>query len=96
MEWYRHYKLRPPRGILICGPPGSGKTHLAIASIRKSGINAIAVDGAQLRSKYIGESEANLKRLFDRARQCAPCALFIDQVFSYICICALIHCRILD
>lgn len=76
----RKLDLTPPRGILLYGKSGSGKTALAVACARESGLSTIHVQATSIRSKYVGESEKNLAQLFRRARECAPCILFLDQV----------------
>lgn len=74
------YQVGFPRGILIHGPPGSGKTHLAMALVREAGLNYIPVSATSIRSKYVGESEKALTALFKRARECAPSILLIDHL----------------
>lgn len=73
-------RRNPPRGILIYGPTGSGKTRLARECARESGLTCIHVNSTSIRSKYVGQSEKNLVDYFRRARSCAPCILFFDQV----------------
>jgi transitional endoplasmic reticulum ATPase len=72
--------LLPPRGILLFGPPGNGKTLLVKALASESSLNFISVKGPQLLSKYVGESERAVRELFARARQAAPCIIFLDEV----------------
>ncbi|KAJ2794698.1 hypothetical protein H4R21_005405, partial [Coemansia helicoidea] len=74
--------IRPPSGILLHGPPGCGKTTLALAMIGESACNVISIRGSELFSKYLGESEARLRRLFQAARAAAPCIVFMDEVDS--------------
>lgn len=69
-----------PRGILLYGPPGTGKTMLAKALASESGVSFIAVTATQFFNKYVGESEANLRKVFATARKYAPSVLFIDEV----------------
>ncbi|NKC34545.1 AAA family ATPase [Falsiroseomonas selenitidurans] len=72
--------LRPPRGVLLHGAPGTGKTLLARALAAEAGIAFIAVRGAELLSPWQGTSEAALRRIFDRARQSRPCLVFFDEI----------------
>ncbi|KAI8070071.1 P-loop containing nucleoside triphosphate hydrolase protein [Gongronella butleri] len=79
-ERYHALGITAPRGILLHGPPGTGKTMVCCALARESGINYIFVDSTQLRSKVVGESEKNIANLFAHARSNAPCIIFIDQI----------------
>lgn len=72
--------LQPPRGILLYGPPGNGKTLLVKALASQSNLNFISVKGPELLSKYVGESEQGVRELFTRARHAAPCIIFLDEV----------------
>ena len=72
--------MQPPRGILLYGPPGNGKTLLVKALASQSNLNFISVKGPELLSKYIGESEQGVRELFARARHAAPCIIFLDEV----------------
>ena len=72
--------LAPPRGILLYGPPGNGKTLLVKALASQSNINFISIKGPELLSKYVGESEQGVRELFARARHAAPCIVFLDEV----------------
>ncbi|MGD9541732.1 CDC48 family AAA ATPase [Methylocystis sp.] len=72
--------LQPPRGILLYGPPGNGKTLIAKALASQSNLNFISVKGPELLSKYVGESEHGVRELFARARHAAPCIVFLDEV----------------
>jgi transitional endoplasmic reticulum ATPase len=74
--------VRPPRGILLYGPPGNGKTLIVKALASQSNLNFISVKGPELLSKYVGESERSVRELFSRARQVAPCIVFLDEVDS--------------
>lgn len=74
--------LEPPRGILLYGPPGNGKTLIAKALASQSNLNFISVKGPELLSKYIGESELAVRELFARARHAAPCVVFLDEIDS--------------
>ena len=70
----------PPTGILLHGPPGTGKTMLARAIAGESGVNFIQVAGPELLDRYVGESEKAVRDLFDRARQAAPTIVFFDEI----------------
>jgi transitional endoplasmic reticulum ATPase len=72
--------LRPTRGVLLYGPPGTGKTLLGRAAAHECGANFINIRGPEIRSKWYGESEARIRAIFDRARQCAPCIIFFDEI----------------
>ncbi len=72
--------IRPIKGILLYGPPGTGKTLLAKAVANESDANFISVSGAQILTKYVGESEKTMRELFRKARMSAPCILFIDEI----------------
>jgi transitional endoplasmic reticulum ATPase len=87
IEWpLRHGDLflqvgtTPPKGILLSGPPGSGKTLLAKAVAKESGVNFIAVKGPELLSKWVGESEQAVREVFRKARLAAPCIIFFDEI----------------
>jgi transitional endoplasmic reticulum ATPase len=77
---YEQVGLAPPRGILLVGPSGTGKTALARALSGEKQIPLIAIDGPQLYSKWLGESERALREVFKRARRTAPCILFFDTI----------------
>ncbi|KAF9181297.1 hypothetical protein BGZ50_005599 [Haplosporangium sp. Z 11] len=77
---YLDLGIAPPRGIIIHGPPGVGKTMLCCALAEELGINFMLVESSQIRSKVVGESEQNIARMFAQAKANAPCILFIDQI----------------
>lgn len=72
--------IKPPRGILIHGLPGTGKTLLAKAVAKESEANFINVKGPSLLSMWVGESEKGIRKVFERARQVAPCIIFFDEI----------------
>src|SRR5712691_4101091 len=77
---FEYARLRAPKGILLHGAPGCGKTLLAKALARESEVNFIAVKGPELMSKYVGESERGMREVFKKARQAAPCIVFFDEI----------------
>ena len=72
--------IRPSKGILLYGPPGNGKTLIAKAVAKESGANFIQVKGPSLLSMWVGKSEEGLRKVFERARQVAPCVIFFDEI----------------
>jgi transitional endoplasmic reticulum ATPase len=72
--------VTPPKGILLSGPPGCGKTLLAKAVANESQVNFISVKGPALISKFVGESEKGVREMFKKARQAAPCIIFFDEI----------------
>jgi transitional endoplasmic reticulum ATPase len=79
-ELYERVGLAPPRGLLLIGPSGTGKTAMARALSGEKQIPLIAIDGPQLYSKWLGESEKALREVFKKARRAAPCLLFFDTI----------------
>lgn len=81
-ELYKTANTVPPKGIIFYGKPGTGKTLLAKAIARESGVNFISVKGPALLSKYVGESERAVREVFKKAKQVSPCILFFDEIDS--------------
>jgi transitional endoplasmic reticulum ATPase len=79
-EIYKQVGLAPPRGIVLSGPSGTGKTAMARALSGEMQLPLIAIDGPQLYSKWLGESERALREVFKKARRAAPCILFFDTI----------------
>jgi len=79
-EIYEQLGLAPPRGMLLTGPSGTGKTAMARALSGEKQLPLIAIDGPQLYSKWLGESERALREVFKKARRAAPCILFFDTI----------------
>ncbi len=83
-EAFEAINTRPPRGVLLFGPPGTGKTMLAKAIATESEANFISIKGPELLSKYIGESEKAIRETFRKARQAAPTIIFFDEIDSMV------------
>lgn len=79
---YERLGIRPCKGILLYGPPGTGKTLIAKATANGAGTNFISVNGPEVASKWLGESERAIRQLFKRAKQMAPCIIFFDEIDS--------------
>ncbi|MBU0685490.1 MAG: CDC48 family AAA ATPase [Thermoplasmatota archaeon] len=77
---FKHMNAVPPKGILLYGPPGTGKTLLAKAVATESQANFISVKGPEFLSKWVGESEKAVRETFRKARQAAPCVIFLDEM----------------
>ncbi len=81
-ESFERMGIRPSKGILLYGPPGTGKTLLAKAVAKESEANFIQVKGPSLLSMWVGKSEEGMRKVFERARQVAPCIIFFDEIDS--------------
>jgi transitional endoplasmic reticulum ATPase len=81
-EKFEKFGMSPSRGVLFYGPPGCGKTLLAKAIANECQANFISIKGPELLTMWFGESEANVRDVFDKARQSAPCVLFFDELDS--------------
>lgn len=81
-ELYLKFGMCPSKGVLLYGPPGCGKTLLAKAIANECQANFISIKGPELLTMWFGESEANIRDIFDKARQAAPCVLFFDELDS--------------
>lgn len=79
-EVYANAKVEPPRGVLLAGPPGSGKTLIARALANQCEASFISIKGPELLSKWVGESEKGVREVFRRAKQAAPCIVFFDEL----------------
>ncbi len=77
---YRHLGINPPRGIILYGPPGAGKTHLARAVANEVDARFYYINGPDVIGTYTGETEANLRRMFSEASHHAPAIIFIDEL----------------
>ena len=81
-EKFEKFGMSPSKGVLFYGPPGCGKTLLAKAIANECQANFISVKGPELLTMWFGESEANVREIFDKARGSAPCVLFFDELDS--------------
>merc|ERR1719388_679541 len=81
-EKFEKFGMQPSRGVLFYGPPGCGKTLLAKAVASETSANFVSIKGPELLTMWFGESEANVREVFDKARSAAPCVLFFDELDS--------------
>jgi len=83
-EVFKKANTNPPKGILLYGAPGTGKTLLAKAVANESGVNFISIKGPSLISKYVGESERAIREVFKKAKQASPTILFFDEIDAIV------------
>ena len=81
---YDYVNVESPKGILLHGPPGTGKTMIAKALATMTESNFISIKGPELLSKWVGESEKGVREIFRKARQAAPCIIFLDEVDALV------------
>ena len=81
---YDYVNVETPKGVLLHGPPGTGKTLIAKALAKMTESNFISIKGPELLSKWVGESERGVREIFRKARQAAPCIIFLDEVDSLV------------
>ena len=79
-EFFKKLGIEPPRGVLLYGPPGCGKTLIAKALANESGARFFVISGPEIMSKFYGESEARLREIFREAKEKAPSIIFIDEI----------------
>lgn len=79
---FHKFGMSPSKGVLFYGPPGCGKTLLAKAVANECSANFISIKGPELLTMWFGESEANVREIFNKARSAAPCVLFFDELDS--------------
>ncbi|MEM1654742.1 MAG: CDC48 family AAA ATPase [Nitrososphaerota archaeon] len=83
-EKFERMGIKPPKGVLLYGPPGCGKTMLAKAVATEAEANFISVKGPEIFNKWVGESEKAVREIFRKARQAAPCIIFFDEIESVV------------
>ena len=84
LKLYEDAGIKPPQGILLYGPPGTGKTLFAKAVANEVNANFIVVKGPELLSKWVGESEKGIRKIFSKARQVAPSIIFFDEIDALV------------
>ena len=83
-EAFDYVNVETPKGILLHGPPGTGKTLIAKALAKMTESNFISIKGPELLSKWVGESEKGVREIFRKARQAAPCIIFLDEIDALV------------
>ena len=83
-EAFDYVDVETPKGILLHGPPGTGKTLIAKALAKMTESNFISIKGPELLSKWVGESEKGVREIFRKARQAAPCIIFLDEIDALV------------
>ena len=83
-EAFEHTDVKAPKGVLLYGPPGTGKTLIAKAVAHTTESNFISIKGPELLSKWVGESEKGIREVFRKARQAAPCIIFLDEIDALV------------
>lgn len=79
---FKNLGVKPPRGVLLYGPPGSGKTLIARAVANETGAFFFLINGPEIMSKMAGEAESNLRKAFEEAEKNSPAIIFIDEIDS--------------
>jgi len=82
--WLFQNKINPPKGVLLYGPPGVAKTHLALIAASMSGAALVTLRGSDIKSKWLGDSERFVKAMFQRIKQLKKAVIFIDEVDSIL------------
>ena len=83
-EAFDYVNVETPKGVLLHGPPGTGKTLIAKALAKMTESNFISIKGPELLSKWVGESEKGIREIFRKARQAAPCIIFLDEIDALV------------
>ena len=81
-EIFNHYHIKPHKGVLLYGPPGCGKTLIAKAIANEINAHFIAINGPEILNKYVGQSEENLRKIFDEAKKFSPTVIYFDEFDS--------------
>jgi len=83
-QLFKSIGIKPPRGILLFGPPGTGKTLMARAVANETGAFFFLINGPEIMSEKVGESESNLRKAFREAEKHSPAIIFIDEIDSIV------------